>query len=145
MIGSERWRDNWRVVIRPGATRVELGRSARRREAAVRQVRELPAGAAVALAASAPGAARRCRAFAAESGLEVERAYLAFPSAAAPAYLVEDAPAPVRVFAQAVLVAPPGIRFSTPITAAVALVRALGPWRLFRILAPGRIVVGRRR
>ena len=145
MIGSDRWRGNWRIVSRPGTVRVDLGRSARRREAALRMVRELPTDADVVLCASAPGAARRCRAFAAESGLALEREYLAFPSAAAPAYLVEDAPAPVGVFMKAVLVTPPGIRLSGPVDACLTLARTLSPWRLVRALAPGRVAVGRRR
>jgi hypothetical protein len=144
MIGSERWRSNWRIVSRPGSVRLDLGRSARRRQAAFRTVRDLPAGAGVVLCASAPGAAGRCRAFAAQSGLELEREYLAFPSAVAPAYLVEDAAAPVGVFVKAVLVTPPGIRFPLPIDAGLAFVRALSPWRLVRTLAPGRVVVARR-
>jgi len=144
MIGSDRWRDNWRVVSRPGSVRLDLGRSASRREAAFRKVRDLPAGAGVVLCASAPGAARRCRAFVARSGLELEREYLAFPSAVAPAYLVEDAPASVGVFVKAVLVTPPGIRFPLPIDAGLALARAVSPWRLIRTLAPGRVVVARR-
>lgn len=145
MIGAARWQDNWRVVGPPGAIRIDLGRSRSSRRAALRTVMNLPRGAAVVLCAPAPGSARRCRAFAAHAGLELEREYLAFPSASAPAYLVEAAPPAVRVFAQTVLVAPPGVRFSGPAAAALALVRALDPWRLLRALAPGRVVLGRRR
>lgn len=144
MIGSDRWRSNWQVVTRPGSVRVDLGRSAARREAAFQKVSELPVGAGVVLCASAPGAARRCRAFAARSGLELEREYLAFPSAAAPAYLVEDAPAPVGVFVKAVLVTPPGVRLRLPVDAALAFARTFSPWRLIRTLAPGRVAVARR-
>jgi hypothetical protein len=78
------------------------------------------------------------------SGIALGRSYLAFPSAARPAYLVEDAPASVRVFLQTVLVAPPRSRATVPIAAALALARALHAWRLIRMLAPGRLVVGRR-
>ena len=35
------------------------------------------------------------------------REYLAFPSAASPAYLIDDAPQPIRVFIEHALVAPP--------------------------------------
>jgi hypothetical protein len=74
----------------------------------------------------------------------VENEYLAFPTASTPAYLVEDAPATVRVFVKTMLVAPPRGFFAPMIEAAVALLRALSPWRLIRAVAPGRVVVGRR-
>jgi hypothetical protein len=145
VIGAARWRDNVRIVGPPGATRVELGRSRARRRAALRTVADLPTGAAVVFSTSAPGAARRSRAFAAEAGLEIECEYLALPTASAPAYLVEVAPAPVGVFVEAVLVAPPGIRLSAPAAGAVSVIRALGAWRVLPALAPGRVVVARRR
>ena len=144
MIEAARWRDNVRIVGPPGATRVELGRSRARRQAALRTVADLPTGAGVVFSTSAPRAARRSRAFAAEAGLEIECEYLALPTASAPAYLVEVAPAPVRVFVDTVLVAPPGIRFSGPAAAMLAAMRALGSWRLLRTLAPGRLVIARR-
>ena len=144
MMGAERWRDNWRAVSPPGAVRVTLEGTHASRRAMTGLVRDLPAGSPVVVSASAPGAGRRCRAFAARAGVELERQYLALPSAAAPAYLVEDAPAPVEVLVKTVLAAPPGTRLSTPIGAALSVVRALSPWRLMRVLAPGRLVVGRR-
>jgi hypothetical protein len=74
----------------------------------------------------------------------VDRTYLAFPSAAAPAYLVEDEPAPVRVFLKTILVAPPRAARSLPMLAAVRILRSLGTWRLVRTVAPGCLLVGRR-
>lgn len=144
MLGSQRWRSNWRVVSPAGGTRLELPRSRRRRRELERDVRELPAGTPVVLCAAAPGAAGRCRSFAARTGIQLERRYLAFPSAAAPGYLVEESAAPVGVFVETVLVAPPGTVLSTPIGAGLGVLRALGPWRLTRRLAPGRVIVGRR-
>ena len=143
MIGSERWRENLRVVSPAGAIRVELGRSARGRQRALRQVRELPLGSDLVLCVPGPGAAWRCRRFAAEGGVAIEREYLAFPSAGAPAYLVEVERGPVQAFIRSVLVAPPEIPFSGQIAVALALVRRVSPWRLIRALAPGRIAVGR--
>ena len=144
LFGHERWRNNWRVVSPDGAVRIDLERSAARCRAAARTMRALPAGTPVVLAATAPGAFRRCRTFASNAGIEPEREYLAFPSASAPAYLVEDAPAPVRVFVETVLVIPPGTVFSKPIGIGLSLLRSVAPWRLTRMIAPGRIVVGRR-
>jgi hypothetical protein len=142
--GIERWSGN-RLVLDPGgAVHAVLERSRRRRRAAERSVLALPGGTPVVLAAAAPGAIRRCDAFASRTRVEVQREYLAFPSAAAPAYLVEDAPATVLLFVQTVLVAPPGSPWAAPLEACFGVFRALGTWRLVRLIAPGRVVVGRR-
>jgi hypothetical protein len=142
VIEAERWRDNWLAVSPDGAVRVELDRSRASRRVAQRTVRALPAGTPVVLSASAPGAIRRCRAFASGAGVELEREYLALPSAGAPAYLVEDAPGPIEVLVGSVLAAPPGTPFARTVDAGLALVRALRPWRVIRVLAPGRVAVG---
>jgi hypothetical protein len=144
VIGEQRWRDNWRVVSRDGSRRVDLRRG-RLQRAQREAVLALPAGAPVVLFASAPGAIGRCRRFASAAGIEVERVYLAFPNVAAPGYLVEDAPASVGVFAKTFLAAPPRSRFARPLEAAFGLLRRLDSWRLIRMLAPGRVAVGRRR
>jgi len=144
MTSNERWRNNWLVICPAGAVRVDLGRSAATRRAPRRTIRDLPPGTPVVLCASAPGAIGRCRTFAAETGIELEREYLAFPSAGTPAYLVEDAPAPVRVFVKTVLVTPPRTALSTPIQACLGVLRLLSSWRLLRSIAPGRVVVGTR-
>jgi hypothetical protein len=99
----------------------------------------------VVLSVAGPAAAVRCRSFAAAAGVELERQYLAFPSAGAPAYLVEDAPAPAQLFAANILVAPPRSRATAPIDAVLALLRSMKSWRLLRTLAPGRVAVGRKR
>ncbi|MFL5926538.1 MAG: hypothetical protein ACJ77E_06345 [Gaiellaceae bacterium] len=142
--GDHPWGDNWRVLSADASVCVDIARSAAKREAASRELQSVPAGARVVLRASAPGAKRRCKRFAAESGLELERAYLAFPSAGTPAYLVEDAPAPVRVFTDSVLVTPPGTPLTTVIEGCLSILRGLGGWRLVRALAPGRVIVGTR-
>jgi hypothetical protein len=142
-IGSERWQDNWRAISPSSGVLVQVGRSARGRSAARQAVAALPAGTPVVLAAGAPGAVRRCRSFASRTGIVLEREYLALPSAGAPAYLVEDAPASVAVFLDSVLLAPPGVPFLPVVEAILGLVRRLRPWRLVRMAAPGRMVVGR--
>jgi hypothetical protein len=143
VISHGRWQKNWLVVGPPDAVEVDLGRPGAARGAPRARVRGLPAGTPVVLRASAPLAHRRSVAFASGADIEVERAYLAFPSAAAPAYLVEDAQAPVRVFVASVLVTPPGFAWPTAMDAALRLLRTLAPWRLIRAVAPGRVVVGR--
>jgi hypothetical protein len=124
--------------------RIELGRSPVARSAARREVRDLPADTPVVLFAAAPAAASRCRRFASRTGVQLEREYLAFPSAAAPGCLVEDAPGTIRVFIRTVLIAPPRTALAPIIDLAFRLIRGLGSWRLIRTLAPGRVVVGRR-
>jgi hypothetical protein len=72
----------------------------------------------------------------------LDRSYLAFPSAAAPAYLVEDSPEAIALFARSVLVAPPRARFALAIEVVLLVVRRLRLWWLVRLLAPGRLAVG---
>jgi len=146
MLANDRWRDNWRTLSSDptGTTCVDIGLSRAARAAAKRTVSGLRPGVPVVLRASGPAATTRCRRFAAASGIEVEREYLAFPSAAAPAYLVEDAPAPIREFVRSVLVTPPGAPFSTAIEACLGILRVLKAWLLIRAFAPGGVIIGRR-
>jgi hypothetical protein len=144
VIGTERWRENWLVVSPHDALRVDLGRSRVERDRLKQRIRELPCGSPVVLVASAPGAIRRCRSFAAAANVHLESEYLAFPSAHTPAYLVEDDPAPVRFFVRTILVAPPRHAFARPLAAVLGLLRVVRPWRLIRAIAPGRLAVGRR-
>jgi hypothetical protein len=145
VISSERWRDNARIVGPPEAVRVRVPwRALLPGSAAAATVRELPLGAAVILAASAPAASLRSRVFAARTGLSVEREYLAFPTAAAPAYLVESAAPSVRLFLRSILASPPGTSLRLPIHLLLAVLRTLGAWRVIGACAPGRVAFGRR-
>jgi hypothetical protein len=144
VLGRDRWRSNWRVVSPPGAVPVDLGGSAPERRALRQGVRTLPAGTPVVLFGSGPRAMRRCKTFASRTGVALDRGYLAFPSASAPGYLVEDAPASARAFVRTVLVAPPRTSWSTPIQVGLRVLRSPSPWRAIRLIAPGRVVVGRR-
>jgi len=139
-----RWRNNRRLLGPADATHLQVPVSRRARRACEQRLRELPSGTDVILVAGTRGAGRRCRAVAARAGIAVERTFLAFPSADSPAYLVEDEPAPVRVFLKTILVAPPRATRSLPMLAAVRTLRSLGTWRLVRTLAPGCLLVGRR-
>ncbi len=144
MISNERWRNNWLAISPPGAVRVDLKRGGANHQALERRIRNLQPGTPVVVCASPPRAIRRCRRFASGAAIELEHEYLAFPSAATPAYLVEDHAAPVRVFVSTVLAAPPRMKFSLPIAAGLGLLRVFKPWRVLRTIAPGRVVVGRR-
>jgi hypothetical protein len=123
---------------------MKLPRSHAARRHFEQRLRDLPTGTAVVFAAGPPRAGARCRTTAARSGIVLERTYLAFPSSEAPAYLVEDAPAPARVFVKTVLAVPPRSNSSVALLAAVRILRSIGTWRLLRLLSPGRVVVGRR-
>jgi hypothetical protein len=143
VIGSDQWRGNWQVLCRPGAVCLRPGPRIGTRRAAVGEALALPMGTPVVLLARAPGAAGRCRRFAARAGIELEREYLAFPSAARPGFLVEDAPAATRFFLET-LPPPPRPLVGPVVEAAIGAIRLLGPWRLLRGLSPGRVAVGRR-
>lgn len=145
MAGADRWRDNWLAVSPSGAVRVHLRRPRAERREDERAIRALPPGTPVVLSASGLAAGRRCRGVAARTGLVLERQFLAVPSVAAPAYLVEDAREPMSVFLRTVLVTPPGVPLARAVDVVLAMVRALSGLRLVRSCAPGRLVVGRTR
>ena len=143
-IAADRWRGNWRAVAAGGAEHFRVPRSRTRRSSSVAAARGLAAGTPVVLSASAPRATARCKAFASAAGIAVERDYLAFPTTAAPAYLVENARGPVSLFVRNILMAPPRARFSLLLEIGFGLLRRSRSWRLVRVLAPGHVVVGRR-
>jgi hypothetical protein len=133
------WTERWRIVAPAGAVRVDVGFRGRTEPA-------LPAGGApLALCASGPFARRRLRRAAARAGVALEREYLALPSVASPAFLIEDGPAAVDYFRDRILTPPPGMaRGAAAGDLAVRTVR-LVPRRVLSALAPGRIAIGRPR
>jgi hypothetical protein len=142
--GDKRWRSNWRAVAPAGATRVELPRSRSARRASEQSLRELSPGTTIVLGAGGPGAGRRCKRAAARAGIALEREYLAFPSAEAPAYLVENARGPISVFVQTVLAVPPRSPLALPLQALFSLIRRARAWGLLGVLTPGHLAVGKR-
>ena len=143
-ITADRWRENRLAVSGENAVPAHLGRSRARNRKLERELAELPPGTEVVLCASAPGALRRLRRFASRVAIELDGEYLAFPSASAPAYIVEDQPAPLGTFLRTVLVEPPGTVLTSPIGTVLAVLRTPGGWWVTRRLAPGRLAVGRR-
>ena len=145
MIAAERWRGNLALVRPAGALIAEVPGSPRGRRRLEAALRALQPGAEVVLEASGPLAARRCRMVAERGGIELGRRYAALPSARAPAYLVEDAPASAALFVGSLLAPPPRSRLATPIAVAHWAMRRMGdPSALMRLLAPGWVAVGRR-
>jgi hypothetical protein len=146
MIAAERWHGNLAFVRPQGALVAEVPGGRRGRRQLEAALRALQPGATVVLEASGPLAARRCRLVARRSGIELCREYAALPSARAPAYLVEDAPASAALFVRSLLAPPPRSRLATPVSAALwAMRRMRDPSGILRTLAPGRVTVGRRR
>lgn len=140
---TARWRDNRSLVGTVGAVQVDVPRARAGQAAARRRIASLGPGAGVVVCASGPLPGRRLRRLAGATALSLDRQFLAFPSAAAPAYLVEDAPAAIDYFLRHTLVAPPGVRFGPALELVVAALRRLAPVRLVRLAVPGRIAVGR--
>ena len=139
-----RWQDNLRMIAPPEAVPGEVRWRARDRRALRSELQGLPSGTPVVLLSLGPGGRRRCRALAEDAGIQVEREYVAFPSARAPAYLVEDAASAWGYFVRAVLATPPRVRLPRLVDAAVRIARAVSRWPAVRMLSPGRVVVGRR-
>ncbi len=144
MHGDSRWHENWRLVAPDASLCIDVGRSRWDGGRAARLAHSLPAGARVVLRAAGPGAHRRCTRLARDSGLETERTYLAFPTARAPAYLVERTAPPLAFFTGSILTTPPGLRFGSVVDLLLDLLRRFGAWRIVGALAPGCVVVGRR-
>jgi hypothetical protein len=140
----ERWRENWRMIAPAGAVRMEVPRQPKDRAALRRELGALSRGTPVVLVAAGPGGRRRCRAAAETADIDVENEYMAFPSALAPAYLVQDAPSAWRYFVRTALVTPPRIRLPRLVGSVLVLGRTLAPWWVARRVAPGRVLVGRR-
>jgi hypothetical protein len=144
MLSSERWAGNWRAVSPEGSVHVFVGRGRDSAKAALAEARILAPGVPVVVVAEAPGSVRRSRRLAAAAGIQVEREYLALPSAKAPAYLIEDEPEAFRVFVEGVLASPGHGVLGRIQDVVVALVRRLRPRRVVSGLAAGRVLVGRR-
>ena len=91
--------------------------------------------------AGGPASRARCRQAARTARLQVERELIVLPGLRRPMYLVEDAPESVEWFARNVLVVPPRIPLQGVAYVAVALLRR--SWRLWGLVSPGRVLVGR--
>jgi hypothetical protein len=140
----ERWKQN-RLVVAPHDAFVAEVAPLRRSDALRREVGALPAGSPVVLCSAPPFARRRCRRFASAAGIDIDREYLALPTPAAPAYLVEDAPVATAYFVRSILVAPPGTIWTAALRLCLSgLSKLPNPGSIVRVVAP-RLVVGTRR
>lgn len=140
----ERWRQN-RLVVAPADAFIAEVPPLRTTSALLGEVASLAAGSPVILCSPPPFARRRCRRFASAAGIEIQREYLALPTAGAPAYLVEDAPVATAYFLRSILVPPPRTIWAAPFRLCLSAVSKLGnPGPVVRVFAP-RLVVGTRR
>lgn len=102
-------------------------------------------GTPVVLLTDTPFSRRRLRRLARRAGVCIDRELIAVPSTAASLVLVDDDESAVRHFWTSVATVPPGLtRSSAPATLLLLLVRVL-PWGLTGAVAPGRVLIGRRR
>lgn len=139
-----RWRQNRQVIAPADAFVADLA-PLRRTSRARGEVAALAAGSPVILCSSPPFARRRCRHFAAAAGIDLHGEYLALPTAGAPAYLVEDAPAATTYFLRSILVPLPGRIWTVPFRLCLSAISRLpNPGRVVRPIAP-RVMVGTRR
>jgi hypothetical protein len=130
-------RSPWRVFSDGDA--VEL-RNPRRRD-----LRRLPDGTRVCLVVDRPGARLRLRRAARRAGIVLERELIAVPSSRSPVVLVDDHRDSVHAFWHSVLTPPPGLaRGWLPATLVICAGRRM-PWTWTGAIAPGRVVVGRKR
>jgi hypothetical protein len=134
-----------RHLVPSTSTWVDVPRSRATRGKTADEVRRLPPGAPVVLAARGLGCRRRSRALARLASVAVERELLAIPSVDAPDYLVEDDPGAVTGFWRSFVTVPPGAALTAPvISVAIRVVDVLHAWALVGAVAPGRYTVGRR-
>jgi hypothetical protein len=142
---QEPWSENWRAVTPPGAARFDLPRRGSRLHLQ-EQVTRLPSGTPVAIRARGVGSSLRCKRFARRAGLAVAKCYLQLPSARAPAFLVETAPASLDYLMGAVATVPPGGATAAPVMdLGLRGLRRICKSRLFLALAPNLLMVGVRK
>ncbi len=133
------WAQRYQVLTAADAVVVDVPRGRRARHAAAARLRALPRGRGVVLR----GSSTSVHALARAAGVRVTRELIALPSAASPAYLVEDDAVPLALLCSAFLSVPPGlVRLAGP---AAALLRAggvAGRFKPARRLLRSRIAVG---
>jgi hypothetical protein len=141
----ERWRQNRYVIAPADAFVAEVAPFRRGSRALLDEVETLAAGSQVIVCSPAPFARRRCRRFTSAAGVDIQREYLALPTAGAPAYLVEDSPAATAYFLRSIIAPPPGRIWTAPVRMCLSAVcRLPNPGLVVRSVAP-RMVVGTRR
>ena len=115
------------------------------RDPDLQALQDLPGGTPVVLLIDTPFSRLRLRRLARRARICIDRELIAVPSTTASLVLVDDAESAVRHFWMAVATVPPGLTWSSaPATLLLLLARML-PWELTGAVAPGRVLIGRRR
>jgi hypothetical protein len=115
------------------------------RDPDVLSLQRLPSGTSVALVTDRWLSRSRLRRRARLAGVTIERELIVVPTTTSPVMVVDDERTAVRHFWGSVAAAPPGVTWAhAPLTAVLLGMRTL-PWRWTGAVAPGRVLVGRRR
>lgn len=115
------------------------------RDPDLKTLQDLRWGTPVVLLTDAPFSRPRLRRLARRAGICIDRELIAVPSTTSSLVLVDDDESAVRHFWASVATVPPGLtRSSAPATLLLMLARIL-PWGLTGAVAPGRVLIGRRR
>ena len=108
-------------------------------------LRAIPAGTAVVLLRDQPLSRRHLRRLARRAGIHIDRELVAVPSTRNPVVLVDETEHAVRHFWNDVVTVPPGLALaSLPVSVVLRVARSL-PWHWTGAVAPGRVLIGRRR
>ena len=133
----------WAVLCPEGTVFIDVGEVGVR--AAMTRLRSLPAGIPVALNEDHALSRLRLRLLARGAGVRVQRELVVLPRCADPVVVLDDAEASVRRFWSGFAAVPPGVdRAVLPASLAVWLAARM-PWSWTGAVAPGRLVLGRRR
>jgi hypothetical protein len=137
----QRWRDNLLVLGPEDALRTAVPRTRSAVEGVLAQLRAADPRSGVVLDGRV--GTTGVRAVARSLGVQVEREFLAFPSHASPAYLVESTPAAVEYFCSCILTVPPRTTWMTlPIDLGLRALQRSAPREMLRAMTPSRVVVG---
>jgi len=135
-------RDRLGPLLAPAdAVCLEVPRGRVERRAAAARLRALEPGSHIVLRGRRGAVQRVVRA----ARLDVVRDLIALPSARSPAFLIEDAAAPMSLLCGDILGVPPGVTaLVAPTDALLRVARRAARWRWFRRLLVWRVVVARR-
>jgi hypothetical protein len=133
----------WSVLCPEATVFIDVGAVGAR--AARTWLRSLPAGIPVALSEDHALSRLRLRLLARTARVAVQRELVVLPRCADPVVVLDDAEASVRRFWTSFAAVPPGVdRAVLPASLAVWLAARM-PWSWTGAVAPGRLVLGRRR
>jgi len=133
------WAQRYRLLAAPDAVVMDVPRGRRARRAAAVALRSLPLGRGVVLR----GSSFSVKALARDARVRIARELIALPSAASPAYLVDDDAGSLALLCRELLSVPPGlVRLAGPAGALLRIGGLAGRSNLARQLLRSRIAIG---